>query len=187
MRRVTSILAVLSLFLLFLTLIFWIRSLTVGDHLGWRSAPKQFDAYSIDGILEIAWGRAVSAHLPPEGWTGTFWPFKRNMDRINSNDMWKGTWAGFHFSEMHRHSPAASFDTTELNVPYWFSGLALIAFPLWRGITFVQKRRLQGRTLCSNCHYDLRVHVPGDNCPECGTPILSQSVKINTDETRRLP
>ncbi len=29
--------------------------------------------------------------------------------------------------------------------------------------------------ICIQCGYDLRAHHPGDNCPECGTPIPPKS------------
>lgn len=177
MRKVSTTLAVLSLFLFLLTATFWFRSIRFGDLLGWRRAPDQLDVVSVDGIVNIGWGRIISAYPAPEGWTGSFWPFARKADYITSDDMWKGSWAGFHLVESHRRTPSESFDTTNLSIPYWFPALAFIAFPLRRGITFVQKRPRKGRMLCSNCHYDLRAHAPGDNCPECGTPILSPSAK----------
>lgn len=34
-----------------------------------------------------------------------------------------------------------------------------------------RQRRSHGPSLCRKCHYDLRAHVPGGRCPECGTAI----------------
>jgi hypothetical protein len=36
---------------------------------------------------------------------------------------------------------------------------------------------------CIHCNYDLRAHAPGDNCPECGTPIPPKTATMESKES----
>jgi hypothetical protein len=69
---------------------------------------------------------------------------------------------------------------------YWTSCTGVI-FPLWPLSLFsaillirrirkrIRQHRASGDSFCPTCSYDLRMHHPGDKCPECGTPISSSS------------
>jgi hypothetical protein len=61
---------------------------------------------------------------------------------------------------------------TFLTLPHWFLAL-LTGFPAaarFRSRAARLMRSRQGR--CPTCGYDLRAHVAGDRCPECGTAVM---------------
>jgi hypothetical protein len=64
-----------------------------------------------------------------------------------------------------------------------------IAFtpPIWSWLMDVRRsrqlRRLHQRH-CQNCNYDLRVHKPGDRCPECGSVIPDPPNPGRTEASR---
>lgn len=171
------ILTVLSVSCFVLTVLFWIRSVTIGDMLTWRRSPRQMDVCSLNGVLQIDWGEIVSRFPAAEGWTGTFWPFHRTVHQITADrSLWSGTWLGFRYEQIHRHAPPLSVDEEEVCFPYWFLALATGILPFWQALKF-RRRRAMGPGICPACHYDLRAHRPGDKCPECGTPIGGDMVK----------
>ncbi len=64
-------------------------------------------------------------------------------------------------------------------IPYsYLAVLSSIMPTIW--LLTRRRRRRKNRLahgLCLKCGYDLRAHHPGDECPECGTPIPAGLVK----------
>jgi len=61
-------------------------------------------------------------------------------------------------------------------LPFWILIAATLIAPartVWR--TGRRNRRIAA-SLCLQCRYDLRMHRPGDRCPECGTFICETSL-----------
>ncbi len=169
---ITSLLTALSCCFLVLVVVFWFRSITVGDSLTWHRSPRQIDALSLNGVMQIGWGEIVSPFPSPEGWTGSFWPFHRSVDRITADgSLWSGTWLGFLYEQTHRRTPTIAIDYIDVRIPYWFLAFVMIVLPVWKIAKYVRRRRKRDAGACLTCGYDLRAHRPGDKCPECGTPV----------------
>jgi hypothetical protein len=81
--------------------------------------------------------------------------------------------------DWYRVDLALALDTRRywgLVLPDWFLMLVLLILPgAWvRGLPGRRRRFRLARGLCTACGYDLRVHKPGDKCPECGTVMTAR-------------
>jgi len=152
--------------------IFWPRSYTFGDFLGWHRTPAALDIYSTGGLVCISAGTMVSEHYPPpQGWEGSFWPFRRNTDRFEV-DLRRGTTLGFHYERWARHSLSLTADARIVTMPYWFLVLCTAIVPAlfvrgrWRAR---RCRRRVASGLCAACGYYVRGST--GRCPKCGTSV----------------
>jgi hypothetical protein len=72
-------------------------------------------------------------------------------------------------------------------VPLWIFLLLFAFIPNLYLIAILRRRSRCWRSLCVTCGYDLRVHKPGERCPECGTLIPdSQAATIAGKSKSRL-
>jgi hypothetical protein len=75
-------------------------------------------------------------------------------------------------------NPPDEFHLIALMLMSWIIG-GLYAFPFARGFSRKLKSYYRWKqNKCVKCGYDLCMHTPGENCPECGTPIPQQSARI---------
>lgn len=70
-------------------------------------------------------------------------------------------------------TPAPRYTFTRVVIPLWFPmvlslGCGILAYRWGRTRCFPAGN-------CQTCGYDLRAHVPGDKCPECGTLVPSDT------------
>src|SRR5450755_4439915 len=56
-------------------------------------------------------------------------------------------------------------------VPFSYLALLSSILPVLALRAIRRRRKLARAGLCPKCHYDLRAHAPGSNCPECGTVV----------------
>jgi hypothetical protein len=56
-------------------------------------------------------------------------------------------------------------------IPYWALVVVTALPQLMYWSRAFHRNRIIAANLCPHCRYDLRAHHPGDNCPECGTPL----------------
>ena len=66
---------------------------------------------------------------------------------------------------------------SELSVPLWFPLLLSLILPAVWLRRFRSERRKKREGLCRRCGYDLRAHLPGQVCPECGTAVPGDLVR----------
>ena len=180
-RRLLNLLTTLSLLLSVAVVALWVRSYAWGDSLSWRRAPRQFDATS---DVMLGWSRIVSDYPAPEGWQGSFWPFRRETETIRFMRRPGGAW-GFGFDRVRREEPGQLYEATSAVFPWWAVSLPLLASAGACLVATVRRRRAHTRRragLCVRCGYDLR-GTPG-RCPECGataTTYLSCSAPTRVD------
>ncbi len=97
-------------------------------------------------------------------------------------------WGGFHVErDAPTYTGAVSVSGTrqigtinDIRFPYWFLTLATGLTAIWllrRALRLWRQHRRRRSGCCQSCGYDLRAHLPGDRCPECGTPIPTGFVK----------
>jgi len=56
-------------------------------------------------------------------------------------------------------------------LPFVFLTISVLGFLLMPALRRRRLRKREALGHCQSCGYDLRAHIPGSNCPECGTPI----------------
>ena len=79
------------------------------------------------------------------------------------------------------HSVGGWFSDTIVYVPFSYLALLYSILPLLAFVSIRRRRKLVRDArlgLCPTCGYNLRVHKPGDKCPECGTPVASPAEPI---------
>jgi hypothetical protein len=86
---------------------------------------------------------------------------------------------GFGTSLMGQIYSADWQSCTGIMFPIWpISVAAALAFSWQIGHWFRHRKTALTASLCRRCSYDLRAHHPGQNCPECGTPIPAPHATI---------
>ncbi|MEI8195761.1 MAG: hypothetical protein WCI73_07630 [Phycisphaerae bacterium] len=78
----------------------------------------------------------------------------------------------------------AEKSATYFLLPFWVVAIGTALLPVLWGIRFQRCRSRRRLGACMQCGYDLRMHQPGQNCPECGT-MIPVSKKIFTDSRPR--
>jgi hypothetical protein len=64
------------------------------------------------------------------------------------------------------------YDADCMMIHDWFPVALFLVLPVMWGLQWRQRRRRALRRRgahCGSCGYDLRAHLPGQKCPECGT------------------
>ena len=163
----------LSLVLLVLAIVFWLRSVSVGDELRWHRGSRDFEAFSVNGLLAVSFGTLLSRkYPPPEGWRGSFWPFHRQTDSI-SGDLGHNTTLGFHYQRWQLKRPGFFGDSRGIIVPYWFLVTCFSPLPLVRLAFLLRRTRRRDENHCRSCGYNLTGNTSGV-CPECGTDVADR-------------
>jgi hypothetical protein len=185
-RRLFHFCAAVSLILLLLAPVMWLRSLRNVEYIQWT------DARHFPGIASSG-GRVIwSYQFFPNGvggntlgwtigsWEGAYW---KAPDRNDLN-----TWAdsrnyllGFEWSPNAGRPPRNSKfplllshpTTFVIGVPYWFVCLAL-SLILFQWFRVQSRRKRLAKNRCLNCGYDLRASP--ERCPECGNAIAPPAI-----------
>jgi len=100
------------------------------------------------------------------------------MDTFQSVHCWVFGFGYFHekYVAWGLNGSKSNYDYQMATVPLWFLLLLSLILPIrWLWLTFRRRKAIDER-LCESCRYDLRAHLPGQRCPECGTviPVKSQ-------------
>ena len=113
---------------------------------------KLYGVTSAPGALVLSRAEGF-ADLGSGGWSFQAWP-RDFMDFRWTQGLW------------FAHESNVIYET--LLIPDWFLTLLLLILPAVWLRRFRSERRKQREGLCLVCGYDLRAHVPGQLCPECG-------------------
>jgi hypothetical protein len=112
------------------------------------------------------------------------WPGVGSFGQYSARKYWGvgSQFAGFTFNFERRPDtdPMYFYTRSFFSLPLWVFYIPLFLV-LARRTYFCTKRQPHG--ICS-CGYDLRAHRPGQNCPECGTPIPAQPATIPHERSR---
>ncbi len=154
-KRLSYLIAALSILLIATTAVFWFRSYRHLDRLTWEpklppGSPTKRAVHifeSRDGWLIYLTAHDIYEHgkLPSVSLPGRGWRFT-----------WVRPRGGFAFVAA---------------CPHWFVLLVLSLGLLPVAIRAARRRRRRARGLCPTCGYDLRASPI--RCPECGTPRVS--------------
>jgi hypothetical protein len=186
MRRLLTLLTLLSLMLCAAVVAMWVRSYFWIDDLGVSTVAKSaefrrdrqfqfetdgggaewvittYEFNSSDAIGEAEFTRPASTTV----WRNVF-------ESTYDSAVWRGDWVGGFWYRHDQHQPGKpgmSFRSESFRTPFWFL-LAVASVPLVvRAMVFLRtSRRLQVARVghCVRCGYDLRA-TPG-RCPECGS------------------
>ena len=158
MRRLFTILSVISLLLFVAGCVLWVRSYS------------RQEMYFADSAIILSQRGSVSVFYntlghrdPPQRWDSM--PMGESKVFLHYWDVWieqRVSMLGFRAG-----SGRLSKDVRAVGIPYWALAATFAALPLfWTGIRF-RRRRRQGNLLCPSCGYDLR--ATRERCPECGT------------------
>jgi hypothetical protein len=183
--RIRNLVAAVSLSLLIIAAIFWLRSYWINDGLYYSNAKAEGTLWSNRGQLTISVSKyswyGVFPDLPP-AW---FWIHRPAVaaTAISSNpllrdtgEMWNLHVLGFSSSATHgsdisaQTGPNSTMATSyapsfTLSLPYAEVVLVLVAIAaaMLRG-AIAKNRHLPG--ICTFCDYDMR--ATPERCPECG-------------------
>jgi hypothetical protein len=115
-------------------------------------------------------GMSVCGIRSSHGWIFIEGPCA-SSSHANRSD-WESPFVGIEIHDYHHVSPSfweIRFRYRTLVIVTAFLPIAGFA---WIYLSkYSHRRREQNQGLCLTCGYDLRAHVPGQRCPECGTPI----------------
>jgi hypothetical protein len=169
-RRVSNLLAIVSLLLCVATVGLWIESEFTTDFLYRANANSQLSMSWGAGELSLAF-----IHLQlPEGPKTPEWRFNHigrprswGSQALRDVGSPQRTWdrLGFHFlSKTQAWSWRGRM--TLLTVPFWFLTSISAFLPLAHVATTLRRSHRRRHLLCVECGYDLR--ATPDRCPECG-------------------
>jgi hypothetical protein len=192
-RRLFTILSVLSLLLCVATCVLWVRSYRAFDTATYCSAAKdahqwsfcggnycgRFEVFSVDARLhpghEMAYEKDPSTNelgwARQPGWRWASYdsrPYPSIKDAAEMLWSWRcstGEW-----SPIRTDPNVRRYAFTSVVFPLWAPTVAFAAGPLIRAVPKLRHRRRRRRHqrlgLCPACGYDLRASP--DRCPECG-------------------
>ena len=193
-RRLFNLLALGSLLMLGIVVLFWVRSYWTSDMVRWNgerrfiqlfSGYSGFEIYSDTGLL-------VRSREQPH-WCGTLWPFDHArpdddiyccmtvlspispvVDRTHLKPR-----ASLRFSYDQGKSEYRD-DYLAIRTPYWSFALIFTILPLIVLRRWIRKRN-RNSFACVSCGYDLR--ATPDRCPECGA-VVSQKPSLAEPRTK---
>jgi hypothetical protein len=172
--------------MLVIAICMWIRSYQSFDRFGWSRRPTGlFLVGTLRGQIVLMsltadwWYEAGFAHGNPGG--NPNWPESLNdvfPGRSTNTKFYLFQLATGFFQQPGvgmtmlpgETSPVESFHA--IVVPLWLISFISAILPTHLLIRLRRTTRAN-LGLCPNCHYDLRAHASGNNCPECGTPITA--------------
>jgi len=179
MRRLFTLLNILSLLLFLAALILWVRSHQLTDHLSWRNARGSRVIYTAQGHLMLDLFFANWSNHP-----GQFQPLKYRPDislapinyipvlNFDAGDI-DTTFEHVGFYWWERRNRNTNRHLIIVGVPFWSITIITAILPVtWLTLRLrsgLLRRRMMREGLCTNCGYDLRATRSGNPCPECGT------------------
>jgi hypothetical protein len=187
-RLLLTLLSSLSLLLSLATLVFWIRSHHLTDHLSWRNAHGSRVIYTAQGHLMLDlfftdWSNCPDQYQPLKYRPDISLPPMNYIPILNFDPGDIDTTfqhAGFYWWE--RRNPRTNRHLIITGAPFWSIAAVTALLPLiWMTLRLrsrLARRKLQRKGLCQTCAYDLRATPPGHPCPECGAssdPVRSYS------------
>jgi hypothetical protein len=186
-RRLSNMLAGLSLLLCVAIAGLWVRSFWVQDGLAWNTQQWGFRLYCSRGLLMVAIDLNRSpvpgqfqTNFPPGVNRGTQNPMDLPADVANcAVNGWSGPtpvriyyWQGFGF---YRYDFIDVVPETDILFPLWVLLGLLLVLPVFR---IIRRAPWSSPGHCPRCGYDLR--ATPERCPECGR--LTSRVKGITEE-----
>jgi hypothetical protein len=180
-RHIATAVAALSLVLLVLICIFWIRSHWLSDQLQWQNAGghrylRTAQGHLVVGVTLVDWSAfPAQFHGPVYHRDSPYRPFNYLLLRsVHPGDtMTEWSHAGFAWYAHRETRPSAlAFIAV---APFWALALVSVFLPLaWLAgqvRSGLLGRRRKGLGLCASCGYDLR--ATPERCPECGETVAA--------------
>jgi len=183
LRRTFYTAAALSTLLLLATLILWPTSSYRRVAVVHSTAGKTITAISgLSGraVFATALPAAEDSELylrmvdgPADTWSYFTWEMARSGPLPTAYVRALGfTWEHTVIVANGPAKPWVVFDATNIKIPFSYLALLFSILPMLAFRSLRRRRKLARAGLCKKCHYDLRAHAPGDNCPECGAPYV---------------
>jgi hypothetical protein len=206
-RRLFTLVSVLSLVLCAAACVSWVRSDTLDDGAVACRIRREHDGAATAVWLEVRsrgqlWLRASSARVGRPGagvkWDWYYdqadaragrWGFESFQGRLDAgwgDPVFRGTrWGPLRWGSWTQHEPAVPFvqRTVAVGASHWLVALLLAILPVAWLVLRRRRRRPYAAGLCPHCGYDLRAS-PG-RCPECGAaaaPALATAVTRGVEE-----
>jgi hypothetical protein len=199
LRRLSTLLSVLSLLLCVATVAMWIRSYREdgGDVIGCVSLQGDWQllqddpslyrvgagawthvkyAHSNDGAIRVGvrhrgWPSGYEFLVDPgEGWFRA----PRNAPSFSNSPMAASPPRQWRFLGLGVDRDSGKPASWQVNVPYWLLVILAASPVVPRLMASRRRRRRESAGLCPTCGYDLRA-TPG-RCPECGTSASAKEV-----------
>ena len=164
---------ILSVFLCFAMVLFWVRSFYRIDVIKFETT-KSSTAFIMSNRGMISIATADISRFEPS------WPFLYS-EKVRGRPSFIGVvphstfrFGAFAISNGTRFGPIDSLRGFAAEFPHWFLALLIVIWILFlTGIPAMHRWKRRRMSLCVNCRYDLR--DSRDECPECGTRRLDQA------------
>jgi hypothetical protein len=173
--------ACLSFVLLILTVGGWVRSLYYNDAVRYRSSADLVigcDCRRGQIVFEYFWDDTDPKAPKSAGFWHYHYALEPQPDDSNWNAARKFERLGFAYAAGTRLLSGFSSDGMMhmtsivfgrmLAIPYWAICLPF-GIPIVHAFIVGSHKTSPSSRACGQCGYDLRAHVPGNRCPECGT------------------
>jgi hypothetical protein len=158
-RRLSNLLAGVSLLLLVTTAACWTRNLYAPA--AWKLGPHitVYSVRRVGGDVLVQWLRGA-----PEQQSLTIW-YGSGQETLH--DSFVGYVAVDRISAPLAGYPAGTIMLWSIDLQYWFLALIFAVAPSWWVYAHFRHRRAIPAGHCAYCGYNLR--ATPDRCPECGT------------------
>jgi hypothetical protein len=170
-RGVFSVLSGVSLLMACVMVALWVRNYWSSDFLWYGHIGAHIERVGVitaPGRIRLFIDREKGAPAMGNEWSYSSWPASRAEAEVGPG------YASFYLQALGFSFSIDRFAGfvrgVQFAVPHWFAVAVFLIAPIWWVRREVRRRSMLRRRehAYSRCGYDLRAHVAGENCPECG-------------------